>query len=203
MTASESDPNKNPNDPPASSEVPVELHQHHVSKLLDEVLEEPEPPSGGKGFKHPMLLDIALAVGLLVALGGFTVGLFKMYTAHMAHDSITRGDYQAAISLLRGTPFPGFFTIPGDDPDELLNQALYLDAMKKMNVDNDLDGALEQLQSVRPGSHYFELAQELIEANTVPSAVGLQGGTSVTEQAAPAEPEKKPILPELPQDASP
>lgn len=212
MTASESDPKPN-QDPPAStggestseplSHPVMELHQHHVSKILDEVLEEPEPPASGKGFKHPMLLDIALAVGLMVALFGFTVGLFKMYTAHMANDSINRGDFTAAIHLLKDMPLPGFFTVPGADPEELLNQAYYLDAMQKYEQLNDVDGALAQLQNIKPGSHYFQLAQDMIEENTVPSQFSLQGGTSVTEEATAPEPAKKPLVPDDPQDGSP
>jgi hypothetical protein len=208
MTASESDPNNQAKPADSGDMTPaplpvVELHQHHVSKILDEVLEEPEPPIPGKRFKHPVLLDVALAIGLMVALFGFTVGLLRMYTAHMARDSITRGDYKSAIHLLKGTPMPGFFAIPGDDPQEMLNQAYYLDALQKYEQLNDVDGALAEMQNIQPGSHYFQLAQDLIEANTIPSQTSLQGGTSVTEEATAPEPAKKPIVPEEPQDGSP
>ena len=178
------------------------LHAHHVSKILDEVLEEPEESGSSGKFKHPMVLDIILAVGLLFAMGGFTVGLFKMYLTHSAEQSITQHNYKAAIAILKGAPVPGFFAIPGSDPDELLNQALYLDAMDKLEVDDDVDGALKEFQQIRPGSHFFTLAQEIIEENYTPSATTLQGGTSVTEQAAPVQ-ENKPLLPEAPKDAVP
>jgi hypothetical protein len=181
---------------------PPPMQQHHVSKLLDEVLEEPEPPPGARKFRHPMILDIALAVGLLAALGGFTVGLFKMYITHSAEQSIMRHNYKAAIAILQGAPLPGFFTIPGSDPDELLSQALYLDAMDKLEVDNDVDGALKELQQIRPGSRYFDLAQELIKENFEPSSTTLQGGAEHIEEHPVETPEKKPLLPEAQPEGS-
>jgi hypothetical protein len=180
-----------------------EMHQHHVSKILDEVLDEPEEPVTEGRLKHPMWLDVILAFGLLVTVGGFTIGLFKIYVTHTAEQSITQHNYKAAIALLKGVPFPGFFTIPGSDPEELLAQALYLDAMDKLEVDNDVDAALNQLQQIPPGSRFFPLAQEIIEENFEPSATTLQGGTSITEEAPIKAPvEKQPILPEL-KDATP
>lgn len=180
-----------------------ELHQHHVSKILDEVLDEPEEPVTEGRLKHPMWLDIILGIGLLITVGGFTIGLFKIYVTHTAEQSITQHNYKAAIALLKGVPFPGFFTIPGSDPEELLSQALYLDAMDKLEVDNDVDSALNQLQQIPPGSRFFPLAQEIIEENFEPSATTLQGGTSITEEAPSKAPvEKEPILPEL-KDATP
>src|SRR5205814_10177421 len=80
------------------------LHPHHVSKILDEVLEEPEPPPGGRRFRHPMILDLILRAGLLVAMGGFTVGLFKMYLVHSAQQAIWQHNYKAAIGILKGAP---------------------------------------------------------------------------------------------------
>jgi hypothetical protein len=217
MTASESDPATANSNPENSEEKPsgngngdsgakpeeakAALHQHHVSKLLDEVLDEPEPPTSGRRLRHPMVLDLILGVGLLVAMGGFTIGLFKMYVVHSAQQSIFQHNYKAAIGMLKGVPAPGLFAIPGSDPDELLNQALYLDAMDKLEVDNDTDGALKELQQVRPGSRYFSLAQEILEENFTPSSTTLQAGTSVTEEAVPV-PEKKPLLPDEPQDAN-
>lgn len=186
----------------ASDQSQTALHAHHVSKILDEVLDEPEEAVTRRHLKHPMILDLVLAVGLLAAMGGFTVGLFKMYLTHSAEASITQHNYKAAIAILKGAPVPGFFAIPGADPDELLNQALYLDAMDKLEVDNDVDGAMKELQAIRPGSRYFALAQEIIEENYTPSVTTLQGGTSVSAPAAQV-PEKKPILPEGPKDAVP
>jgi hypothetical protein len=120
---------------------------------------------------------------------------------HSAQQSIFQHNYKAAIGMLKGVPAPGLFAIPGSDPDELLNQALYLDAMDKLEVDNDTDGALKELQQVRPGSRYFSLAQEILEENFTPSSTTLQAGTSLTEEAVPVE-EKKPLLPPEPQDAN-
>lgn len=180
---------------------PPELHAHHVSKILDEVLEEPVPAAGPRRFKHPMILDLILAMSLLIAMGGFTIGLFKMYLTHSAEQSITQQNYKAAIAILKGAPLPGFFTIPGSDPEELLAQALYLDAMDKLEND-DVDGALKELQQIKAGSRYFELAQELILENYEPSPTLLQGGAEHVETNPEPLPEKKPILPELPPDGS-
>ncbi|MBI4532632.1 MAG: hypothetical protein HY711_01695 [Candidatus Melainabacteria bacterium] len=188
----------------AQEESPVvaELHQHHISKILDEVLEEPEPEVSTRRLKHPMILDLALGIGLLVAMGGFTVGLFKMYLTHSAEQSITQQNYKAAIAILKGAPLPGFFSIPGSDPEELLSQALYLDAMEKLDVDSDVDGALKELQQIKPGSRYFTLAQEIIEEHFEPSATRLQGGTQHIETNPVNPVEKKPILPEPPSEGS-
>ena len=183
-----------------SSLIQPELHQHHVSRLLDEVLEE--PTQTGRRFKHPMILDLALAIGLLSALGGFTIGLFKMYLTHSAEQSITQRNYKAAIAILKGAPLPGFFTIAGSDPEELLSQALYLDAMEKFVMENDVDEALRELQQIRPGSRYFNLAQELIDEKAEPSPTFLQGGTQQIETSPEVPQQKKPILPELPQEGS-
>jgi hypothetical protein len=193
-----------PNQAEAAESMPAEhLEQHHISKILDEVLDEPEEPVTEGRLKHPMWLDGVLAAALLVTVGGFTLGLFKIYITHNAEQSITQHNYKAAIALLKGAPFPGFFTIPGADPAELLNQALYLDAMDKLEVDNNVDAALNELQQIRPGSRFFGLAQEIINENFEPSSTTLQGGAEITEKA-PAHPieEKKPLLPEL-KDASP
>lgn len=175
--------------------------QHHVSKILDEVLEEPEPPPNARKLRHPMVLDLILGVGLLVAMGGFTIGLFKMYVVHSAQQCIFQHNYKGAIGMLRGVPAPGLFSIPGADPDELLNQALYLDAMDKLEAENDTDGALTELQHIKPGSRYFSLAQQIIVEHFTPSSTTLQAGATATpEEAVPVE-EKKSILPEEPQDA--
>ncbi|HEY9868840.1 MAG TPA: hypothetical protein V6D08_06720 [Candidatus Obscuribacterales bacterium] len=181
---------------------PAEIHPHHVSKILDEVLQEPEPAPAARRFRHPMILDVVLAIGLLVAMGGFTIGLFKMYLTHSAEQSITQNNYKAAIAILKGAPLPGFFSIPGSDPDELLAQALYLDAMDKIDQDNDIDGAIKELQQIKPGSRYFALAQKIIEEHHTPSPLFLQGGTEHVETNPQPAPEKKPILPELPPDGS-
>ena len=160
--------------PAGDDEKPSELHAHHISKILDEVLQEPAASERPGGFRHPMILDVILAIGLLVAMGGFTVGMFKMYLTHSAEQSITQNNYKAAIAILKGAPLPGFFTIPGSDPEELLAQALYLDALDRLEVEKDTDGALKQLQEIRPGSRYFTLAQKIIEDHHRPSSTFLQ-----------------------------
>jgi len=181
----------------------VELHQHHVSKLLDEVLDVPEEAIAPRRFKHPMILDLVLGIGLLLALGGFTVGLFKMYVTHSAQQSITQQNYPAAIAILKGLPLPGFFTMPGSDPQELLSQALYLDAMDKLDNNRDTDLAIQELQQIKPGSRYFDLAQELINENATPSSTFLTGGATHVETNPEKNVEKKPLLPEQPKDAVP
>jgi hypothetical protein len=174
--------------------------QHHISNILDEVLEEPAETEIPRRFKHPMWLDVVLAAGLLVAMGGFAIGLFKMYLTHNAEQCIAQGQYKVAIALLRGTPFPGLFVFPGSDADELLNQAMYQDAMDRIDSDNDVESALKELQQIRAGSKYFGLAQEFIKDNFDPSPTQLQGSVEASGKAVP---EKKPILPPAPQDASP
>ncbi|HEY9785632.1 MAG TPA: hypothetical protein V6D17_09545 [Candidatus Obscuribacterales bacterium] len=183
------------------------LQQAHVSKILDEVLEEPvEPATGHHGFKHPMILDIFLGVALLIAMSGFSIGMFKIYVTHSAKQSINQHNYKAAIVLLKGTPFPGFFTMSGsEDTLELLNRALYLDAIEKLEVNNEDESALKELEQIQPGSGYFELAQDILRDHAKPSRVQLEGGAS--HEASPSDPEieeKKPLLPEdEPKDASP
>lgn len=175
-------------DEAASSDVAkakTELHQHHVSKILDEVLDEAPTLATAKRFKHPMFLDLILAFGLLITMGGFAIGLFKMYLTHSAEQSITQQNYKAAIAILKGSPFPGFFSVPGSDPDELLSQALYLDAMEKVDVNNDIQGAIRQLQQIRPGSRYFILAQDFIKENWSPATTILEGGAAESIEVTP------------------
>lgn len=183
------------------------LPQQHVSKILDEVLEEP-PDSSGKqrGFKHPMVLDMFLAASLLIAMAGFSIGMFKIYVTHSAKQSINQHNYKAAIALLKGAPFPGFFTMSGsDDTTELLNRALYLDAMERLDENKADAAAIKELQEIRPGSAYFELAQDILRDHTPEAAVQLEGQAS--HEASPNDPEvkvPKPILPDdEPKDASP
>lgn len=183
------------------------MHQQRVSRILDAVLDEPveESPSH-HGFKHPLFLDVILAVGLLVAMAGFSIGMFKIYITHSAKQSINQQNYRAAIALLKGTPLPGFFNIAGsEDSIELLNRALYLDAISKLEINRDDASAIEELQQIRPGSGYFELAQDLLRDNSPPPKLQLEGGAS--HDADPNDPEikeEKPIVPDDDlKDASP
>jgi len=127
------------------------------SHILDEVLEEPEEPISRR-YRHPIFIDILLAVGLLVIMGAFSAGLIKMYISHSAEQSITQRNYQAAIALLEGSPFPDLFSPPGSEPRELLNQALYLDAMEKLDAYSEDSDAIKELEKIDASSRFFELA---------------------------------------------
>jgi hypothetical protein len=139
-------------------------------------------------------------------MAGFSIGMFKIYITHSAKQSINQQNYHAAIVLLKGTPLPGFFNIAGsEDTVELLNRALYLDAISKLEINREDQSALDELQQIRPGSGYFELAQDLLRDNSPPPKLQLEGGA--THDADPSDPEikeEKPIVPddEL-KDASP
>jgi hypothetical protein len=186
---------------PAPAPAPAEgkMQQQHVSRILDAVLDEPQDPADHHGFKHPLFLDVILAVGLLVAMAGFSIGMFKIYITHSAKQSINQQNYRAAIALLKGTPLPGFFNIAGsEDSVELLNRALYLDAISKLEINRDDASALEELQQIRPGSGYFELAQDLLRDNSPPPKLQLEGGAS--HDAAPNDPEVKETKPIVPDD---
>lgn len=186
-----------PAPPPAPAE--GKMQQQHVSRILDAVLDEPQDPADHHGFKHPLFLDVILAVGLLVAMAGFSIGMFKIYITHSAKQSINQQNYRAAIALLKGTPLPGFFNIAGsEDSVELLNRALYLDAISKLEMNRDDASALEELQQIRPGSGYFELAQDLLRDNSPPPKLQLEGGAS--HDAAPNDPEVKETKPIVPDD---
>lgn len=175
------------------------MQQQRVSRILDAVLDEPQEPAGHHGFKHPLFLDVILAVGLLVAMAGFSIGMFKIYITHSAKQSINQQNYRAAIALLKGTPLPGFFNIAGsEDSIELLNRALYLDAISKLEINRDDASALEELQQIRPGSGYFELAQDLLRDNSPPPKMQLEGGA--IHDAAPSDPEVKESKPIVPDD---
>lgn len=116
-------------------------------------------------FKQPMLFDIVLALGLLVAVAGFTTGLMRIYITHMAKQSINQHNYKAAITILKRNPVPEFFSGFGSDPNELLNQALYLDAMTKLEANSEDQSALSQLSKITSESRFFHLAQDILSAN--------------------------------------
>ncbi|MDZ4835059.1 MAG: hypothetical protein SGJ27_14890 [Candidatus Melainabacteria bacterium] len=118
-----------------------------------------------RNFKQPMLFDVVLALGLLVAVAGFTTGLMRIYITHMAKQSINQHNYKAAITILKRNPVPEFFSGFGSDPNDLLNQALYLDAMTKLEANNEDQSALSQLSKITSGSRFFHLAQDILSAN--------------------------------------
>ena len=148
----------------------------HAQRMLDTVLEHPPPK---RPFKQTMIFDLFLAFGLLLAVAGFTTGLMKIYLTHMAKQSINQHDYKAAIHILNRSPVPQFFSgsSGADDPTELLNQALYLDAVEKLEADHDDQAALNQLMKIPAGSRYFNLAQQFLKTRTKPSDIQLEGGT--------------------------
>jgi len=155
-------------------------------KILDDALQNrPKPKEGGRAYLQPVLFDCILACGLLVAMGGFTIGLFKIYITHSAEQSITQRNYKAAIAILRGAPLPGLFTVRGRDPQELLNQALYLDAMEKLDANSEDESAVHELTQIQPGSKYFDLAQQIVKEHTVPSSVQLEGAAQ--HEASPTD----------------
>lgn len=171
--------------------------QRHVSKFLDDVLHdqtfdnapaaETKETSPPRLLTAPLLLDLFLGLGLLVACFGFTVGVFHMYLNHAAIQAINQQNYQAAIVILRGAPLPEVFSRPGSDTEELLSKAIYLDAMSKFESESDPGGAMEELRLIRPGSKYFVCAQQAIDDNTEPALLLLEGGAEKTE-TQPAEP---------------
>ena len=168
---------------------PESVDSLSVEKILEQPQVEPT-----RSIRHSMLLDLALGVGLLLAMGGFTIGLFKMYLTHSAEQSIIQHNYKAAISVLKNAPLPGFCNFSGSDPEELLNQALYLDAMDKLEVDNDASGALEELQQIIPGSRYFTLAQMIIEEHLHPPSVTSPNAVSQAGKVPVAIKDKTPEL---------
>jgi hypothetical protein len=129
-----------------------------------------------------MILDCLLGVGLLIAVGGFTIGLVQMYLIHSASQSISEQKYKAAISILKGAPMPQVFGRPGSDTEELLSKARYLDAIETIEAGADVPSALKELGEIRPGSRYFVLAQQAISENTEPAPLMLQGGTETIEK---------------------
>lgn len=170
---------------------PPIVASHHVAKILDEVLENPPPAPPTKHMRAPLVLDIFLAFGLLFASFGTATGIFQMYLTHSAAQAINQQNYQAAIAILRASPMPKIFNLPGSDNEELLSKALYLDAMDKLDGEGNTGGALQELQMIRPGSAYFVLAQKIIGDNTTPADLMLEGQT---EQIETNPPEKKQSL---------
>lgn len=204
----QSTPEKDADSTIAKSDAPersadTKLAQHHVAKILDDVLDEPRSESEKHGYKHPMILDVILALSLLVAMGGFTIGLINIYIMHQAEQSIMQRNYKAAITVLRGAPFAGFFTIPGSDPNDLLNQALYLDAMEKLDANGEDVSALKELEKIPAGSRYFDIAQDILKEHFKPSDTQLQGAAEHTATPAETVEPKKPILPPAETDATP
>lgn len=168
---------------------------HHVSKILDEVLHDPEiiDPVGKseelpkRRLKHPMALDLSVAVGLLLAVAGFTAGLMRMYVDHSAELCLMKNDYSAAVILLEGAPLPFFLNTPGSHSRELLDRAHYLDATQKLMVSQNDPSALKELEKIYPGSKLFDYSQEILTEHFTPSQTTLQGSLSKVEQITEQE----------------
>lgn len=150
------------------------VNSEHAQRMLDTVLENPPPK---RHFKQTMLFDLFLGFGLLLVVAGFSIGLMKKYITHMAKQSMIQNDYNTAIHLLENKPVPQFFSGSSgeENPSELLNQARYLDAMEKLDENNDDQSALNQLMQIPPGSRYFNWAQQGLKDRHRPSEVQLEG----------------------------
>jgi len=178
------------------------LQQHHVSSILDGVLDEgqiaeTENQAGSRRYRHPLAIDFVLGLGLLFAMAGFTAGLMRMYVSHSAENCITEGNYKAAIALLEGSKLPDFFTSPSAEPRDLLSRAYYMDAMRRLN-DYDSDPiALKELERIMPDSEFFELSQQILTEHFKPSAVTLSGGASQDVQVSEKDLNKPPPPPPI------
>ncbi len=186
---------------PPDGQSEEKLPQHHISKILDEVLEESsaEEAKPAKFRHHPMAIDFILALGLLIAMGGFTVGLMRMYIAHSAEVSIAKGDYRVAIALIEGAPLPDLFAPAGSEPKEILDRALYLDAIQRLDIKSEDEDAIKELVKIEPGSHFFALAQSLVSEHSKPSPITVSGQVSTEEHLSEKERQVPKIkLPEQP-----
>jgi hypothetical protein len=193
MTNSESTSSaNNDKDPEENSKV---LPKHHVSKILTDVLEQsvdeaPEATPGDqtanmRSHKHPIVIDVVLACGLIFAVGGFTIGLLHMYVNHLAEQSLKRNDYTAAVALLDGIP-QSFLSADSESKD-LFDRALYLDAMQKLTTNPEDRLALRELDRIMPGSQFFDSSQEALTEHFKPSPITLTCGTSKVDQISQAE----------------
>ncbi len=118
--------------------------------------------TSSRRINYPIIMDLILTLGLLLVSGGFTVGLFQMYLLHAAEKTINEHNYKAALSILRDSPIPEFLRFGAADTTELLNQALYLDAMDKIDSHTDMVAAIHQLRQIKPSSRYYRFAQETL-----------------------------------------
>lgn len=171
---------------------PTKEHVSAMDKIADSFLMERLPDGEAvnaelaaqaprvtqKTYKHPMIVDILLAMGLLFAMAGLTISFVKAYTTHSAKTNIMQGNYKAAIGILRSSPIPDFFDGTSED---LLNQALYLDAMEKLDADRDHQTALQELAKISVGSRFYDQAQDQLRQLTAPTpAADKSPGTTDT-----------------------
>ncbi|MBP6595448.1 MAG: hypothetical protein KA255_20650, partial [Candidatus Obscuribacter sp.] len=93
-----------------------------------------------------------------------TISFVRSYIAHSAKTSIMQGNFKAAIQIIKGAPVPDVFGGAGaENSEELLNQALYLDAIEKLDNDRNDPSAPQELAKVSPQSRYYDDAQAELE----------------------------------------
>jgi hypothetical protein len=182
------------------SEIASDTASHLHGKIYSDVLEKSIPVLESPTYRHPLFIDALLAAGLLVAVGGITLGLVKFYITQEAKLDISQRRYSQAISVLQGAPLPGWFAMKSeqeDSPEELLNQAYYLDAMEKLDTNKSDVSAIKELEKIEPGSRFYKMANEILDISAPRSAITLEG--NVEHQASATEansPEAKPLVPE-------
>jgi hypothetical protein len=162
-------------------------HPRHQAQIFNELLEKtaPDVKADGPTYRHPVIIDGLLAVGLLVAMAGFTLGAVKIYIVHEARHDITDRRYTEAIAILKSAPLPGLFSVNGESPEDLLDQAHYLDAIEKLDADKGDQTALRELDAIRPGSRFFDMANNIKDEHAPISPIKIKG--DVEHQATPAE----------------
>jgi hypothetical protein len=150
----------------------------NLNNIADRMLKElgpVEPPpelnkigqNKNQTYKHPMMVDIMLALGLLFAMGGLTISFVRSYITHSAQTSILQGNYKAAIGILRSSPIPDILgNLGSDDGEDLLNKALYLDAMEKLDANVNDPTALQELAKIEANSRFYDSAQTQIRQIT-------------------------------------
>jgi hypothetical protein len=185
----------------AKTTFPDEPHIiENAPKVLNDVLQEADlsTPEAKKKYRHPLYVDGLLALGLLVAVGGFTIGAVKIYITHTAKNYISQRHYSEAIPLLAGAPLPGWFMVEGENPEELLNEARYLDAMDKLDANNNDEAAIKELEKIKPGSRFHAMANDILQDHAVPSKMQLSGAAE--HVATPAEIKSRDDEPLVPVD---
>jgi hypothetical protein len=193
MTNSESTPAP-PGDDAGAQVTNQAASKPQFSKILNEVLdqspEETGETSGDKprrSHRHPIVLDLVLAGGLIFAVGGFTAGLLHMYVNHLAEESLQRNDYAAAVALLDGMPLPQYFMAAGSESRDLFDKALYWDAKQRLEKNTNDKTAITELDKIMPGSSFFDSSQETLTEHFKPAPITLSCGTSKVDQVSQAE----------------
>ena len=170
-------------------------HLRHQAQIFNELLERtaPDVKAEGPTYRHPVIIDGLLAVGLLVAMAGFTLGAVKIYIVHEARHDITDRRYTEAISILKSAPLPGLFQINGESPEDLLDQAHYLDAIEKLDADKGDQVALRELDAIRPGSRFFDMANNIKDERAPLSPIKLEGAAEHQATAAEVKGAERPL----------